>query len=109
MNKHPNPNKLKRVRHRGQTLLLSVAEIETGLARAREAASRIATLDPATQLTIGQVLAALNIRKSRLYQVIDTGRFPRPTIVYGPGRGQKVACWPASAVTDWLRNRQLTT
>jgi predicted DNA-binding transcriptional regulator AlpA len=104
---HPSTaRRFVRVRHRRHVLLLTADEIATGIARATIAAAQFARFDPGTQLTVRQVLETLQTCRANLYRLIAAGQFPRATIVYGPRRGERVACWNAAEVLAWLHEHR---
>ena len=48
-----------------------------------------------------QLVQVLNLSRSRIYEMVQTGEFPPPFLL-----STRASAWPAAQVRDWLNERQ---
>jgi predicted DNA-binding transcriptional regulator AlpA len=90
--------------YRGQILVLDRATFDAAARRGRELAAAYTEVDTGALLTVWGVIARIGHCRAWIYNAINRGEFPSPTVLSAPGRKRKVA-WRAADVADWLRRR----
>jgi predicted DNA-binding transcriptional regulator AlpA len=93
--------------YRGQILVLDRAAFDEAARRGRELAAAYTEVDTGALLTVSGVIDHIGYCRAWIYNAINRGEFPPPTVLSAPGRKRAVA-WRAADVAAWLRRRSKT-
>jgi predicted DNA-binding transcriptional regulator AlpA len=98
------------INRRGTVLAFTAEQIARAANLAAELGARskiLAQLRDERYLGVREVLSLCGICHSRLYQLLDAGRFPPSVLLSPPGRKRRIG-WKASDIRRWLKRRQIS-